>query len=85
MLVCPGHRTVAIAMRDGPAAGLALVDDLWARGELESYHWAHSVRADLYRRLGKTAEARAAYQEALALTQLAPDRRFLEKRLRELG
>jgi RNA polymerase sigma-70 factor (ECF subfamily) len=79
------NRAVAIAMRDGPDAGLAIVDDILARGELESYQWVHSVRADLYRRLGKTAEARAAYQAALTLTRLAPERRFLEKRLQELG
>jgi RNA polymerase sigma-70 factor (ECF subfamily) len=79
------NRAVAVAMRDGPGAGLMIVDDILARGELESYQWAHSVRADLYRRLGKTAEARAAYQEALTLTRLAPERRFLEKRLQELG
>ena len=78
------NRAVAIAMRDGPAAGLALVDDILARGELETYQWAHSVRADLYRRLGKTVEARAAYQEALALTRLVPERRFLERRISEL-
>ena len=78
------NRAVAIAMRDGPAAGLALVDDILARGELETYQWAHSVRADLYRRLGKTGEARAAYQEALALTRLVPERRFLERRISEL-
>jgi RNA polymerase sigma-70 factor, ECF subfamily len=79
------NRAVAVAMRDGPAAGLALVDDIVARGELDAYHLVYSVRADLYRRLGKTAEARRAYQEALALTQLAPERRFLEKRLKELS
>jgi len=76
---------VAVAMRDGPAAGLAMVDDILARGELESYQWVHSVRADLYRRLGKKNEARAAYQEALTLTRLAPERRFLEMRLQELA
>lgn len=79
------NRAVAVCMREGPAAGLALVDDIFARGELETYHLAHSVRADFFRRLGKTAEARAAYQQALALTQLAPERRFLEKRLSELS
>jgi RNA polymerase sigma-70 factor (ECF subfamily) len=78
------NRAVAVAMRDGPVAGLAIVEDILARGELESYQWAHSVRADLYRRLGKTAEARAAYQDALTRTRLAPERRFLEKRLQEL-
>ena len=79
------NRAVAVAMRDGPAAGLALVESLLARGELMGYHLAHSARADLCRRLGKTDEARASYTRALALTQQAPERRFLEKRLRELS
>jgi len=79
------NRAVAVAMRDGPAAGLALVDNILARGDLEDYHLTHSVRADFYRRLGKIAEARAAYHQALALTKLAPERRFLERRLRELA
>ncbi|WP_035602962.1 RNA polymerase sigma factor [Haloferula sp. BvORR071] len=78
------NRAVAVAMFDGPAAGLSLIDAILARGELADYHWVHSVRADLYRRLGKVAEARAAYGKALALTQQEPERRFLEKRLREL-
>jgi len=71
-------------MKDGPSAGLELVDDILARGELEDYHLTHSVRADFYRRLGKMAEARAAYHQALALTQQTPERQFLEKRLQEL-
>lgn len=79
------NRAVAIAMRDGPAAGLALVDSLLERGGLADYHLAHSVRADLYRRLGKRDEARTAYERALMLAQQEPERRFLEKRLRELG
>jgi RNA polymerase sigma-70 factor (ECF subfamily) len=79
------NRAIAIAMRDGPAAGLALVDDLFARGELDRYRWAHSVRADLLRRLGRRDEARATYKEALALTEAVPERRFLEKRLNELS
>lgn len=79
------NRAVAIAMRDGPAAGLTLVDDLLARGELDRYPWIYSVRADLLRRLGQKDAARKAYQEAIALTQLAPERRFLEKRIRELS
>ena len=78
------NRAVAIAMRDGPAAGLALVDDLLARGELDGYHLMHAVRADLCRRLGKTEEARTAYHQALALAKQEPERRFLETRLREL-
>ena len=72
-------------MRDGPAAGLALVDALLARGELDGYHLAHSARADLCRRLGRPAEARVSYERALALAQQGPERRFLEGRLRELG
>ena len=71
-------------MRDGPAAGLALIDAILARGDLADYHLAHSARADLCRRLGRTAEARASYERALALTQQEPERRFLERRLREL-
>jgi len=72
-------------MRDGPEAGLRLIDAILARGELDDYHLAHSARADLCRRLGKSAEARSSYEKALALTQQEPERRFLEKRLRELG
>jgi RNA polymerase sigma-70 factor (ECF subfamily) len=79
------NRAVAVAMRDGPAAGLALVEALLARGELENYHLAHAVRADFYRRLDNPAEARAAYRRALELTQLEPERRFLERRLAELA
>jgi RNA polymerase sigma-70 factor (ECF subfamily) len=79
------NRAVAVAMRDGPEAGLALIDAIFARGELTDYHLAHSARADLCRRLDKRAEARSSYERALALTQLEPERRFLEKRLRELG
>jgi RNA polymerase sigma-70 factor (ECF subfamily) len=78
------NRAVAVAMRDGPAAGLALIDAILARGDLEDYHLAHSARADLCRRLGRTAEARAAYERALGLTRQEPERRFLERRLREL-
>ena len=78
------NRAAALAMRDGPAAGLARVDALLARGELADYHLAHSARADLLRRLGHTAEARAAYGRALALARQEPERRFLERRLREL-
>jgi len=79
------NRAAAIAMRDGPEAGLALVDDLLARGELNAYHHAHAVKADLCRRLGKADEARAAYERALELVRQAPERRFLERRLKELG
>lgn len=78
------NRAVAVAMRDGPAAGLTLVDAILARGELTGYHLAHSARADFHRRLGHHAEARHAYEQALALTQQEPERRFLEKRLAEL-
>ena len=77
------NRAVAVAMCDGPAAGLALVDALLARDELAEYQFAHSARADLCRRLGRIPEARAAYERALALTQQEPERRFLEGRLRE--
>jgi RNA polymerase sigma-70 factor, ECF subfamily len=79
------NRAVAIAMRDGPAAGLALVDDLLARGDLAEYRLAHAARADLCRRLGRPTEARAAYRRALALTQLEPERQFLQRRLAELA
>jgi RNA polymerase sigma-70 factor, ECF subfamily len=79
------NRAVALAMRDGPAAGLEIVDDLEARGVLDNYHLLYSVRADLYRRLGKVNEARAAYQQALSYTRQEPERRFLEKRLIELS
>jgi RNA polymerase sigma-70 factor (ECF subfamily) len=78
------NRAVAVAMRDGPAAGLALIDAILARGDLADYHLAHSARADLCRRLGRTAEARVSYERALALTRQEPERRFLERRLREL-
>jgi RNA polymerase sigma-70 factor (ECF subfamily) len=78
------NRAVAVAMRDGPAAGLALVDELLARGELAAYHLAHSARADLCRRLGRSAEARAGYERALSLALQEPERRFLARRLAEL-
>jgi RNA polymerase sigma-70 factor (ECF subfamily) len=79
------NRAVAIAMRDGAAAGLPAIDALLARGELTDYHLAHSARADLCRRLGRDAEARASYERALQLTRQETERRFLERRLRELG
>jgi RNA polymerase sigma-70 factor (ECF subfamily) len=75
---------VAVAMRDGPAAGLSLIDALLARGDLGHYHLAHAARADLCRRLGRTAEARAAYERALVLTRQETERRFLQRRLAEL-
>lgn len=79
------NRAVAVAMCDGPLAGLALVDALLADGQLADYHLAHAARADLCRRLGRADEARAAYTRALALTQQEPERRFLERCLRELA
>jgi RNA polymerase sigma-70 factor (ECF subfamily) len=79
------NRAAALAMRDGPAAGLALIDAILARGELADYHLAHSARADLLRRLGRTAEARDAYERALALARQEPERRFIERRMEELA
>lgn len=78
------NRAVAVAMRDGPAGGLTLINAILARGELENYHLAHAARADLLRRLGRTAEARISYERALSLTQQEPERRFLRRRLSEL-
>ncbi|HEY5861674.1 MAG TPA: RNA polymerase sigma factor, partial [Casimicrobiaceae bacterium] len=78
------NRAVGVAMRDGPAAGLALVDDLLVRGDLDDYRLVHAARADMCRRLGRTADARTSYQRALDLTRQAPERRFLERRLAEL-
>ena len=78
------NRAVAVAMRDGPRAGLTLIDAILARGDLTEYRLAHAARADLCRRLDRTADARAAYERALSLTLLEPERRFLERRLREL-
>jgi RNA polymerase sigma-70 factor, ECF subfamily len=78
------NRAAAIAMRDGPEAGLAIIDSLLSRGELTDYHLAHSARAELCRRLGRHQEARGAYQRALALTQQEPERCFLQRRLAEL-
>jgi RNA polymerase sigma-70 factor (ECF subfamily) len=79
------NRAAAVAMRDGPAAGLALIDAILGRGDLQEYYLAHSARADLCRRLGRVEEARVAYRRALELTRQEPERRFLEGRLRELG
>ncbi|HEY7191702.1 MAG TPA: RNA polymerase sigma factor [Vicinamibacterales bacterium] len=78
------NRAAAIAMRDGPEAGLMLIDALLAAGDLDDYHLAHSARADLCRRLGRLADARASYERALRLTRQEPERRFIEKRLREV-
>jgi RNA polymerase sigma-70 factor (ECF subfamily) len=78
------NRAVAVAMRDGPQVGLVLVDAVLARGELGEYRLAHAARADLCRRLGRVDQARAAYERALTLTQQAPERRFIERRLAEL-
>jgi RNA polymerase sigma-70 factor (ECF subfamily) len=75
------NRAAAIAMRDGPAAGLALIDALLARGELADYHLAHGARAELCRRLGRIGEARAAYERALSLARQLPERQFLERQL----
>ena len=78
------NRAVALAMRDGPQAGLALIEELLGRGELADYHLAHAARADFHRRLGQHAAARDAYQRALQLAQQGPDRQFLEQRLQAL-
>jgi RNA polymerase sigma-70 factor (ECF subfamily) len=79
------NRAVAVAMRDGPLAGLEQIDAILARGDLAAYHLAHAARADLCRRLGRIAEARSSYERAAALAKQEPERRFLAKRLRELG
>ncbi len=79
------NRAVAVAMRDGPAAGLSLIDAILARGDLANYHLTHAARADFCRRLGLTAEARTSYERALGLAQQEPERRFLARRLAELG
>jgi RNA polymerase sigma-70 factor (ECF subfamily) len=78
------NRAAAVAMRDGPLAGLGLIDAILARGDLGNYHLAHAARADLCRRLGRTADARVSYERALSLTQQEPERRFLTRRLGEL-
>jgi len=78
------NRAVAIAERDGPAAGLTHIDALLEHGELANYYLAHSARAELYRRLGRTAEARASYEKALVLTRQEPERQFLQERIRQL-
>jgi RNA polymerase sigma-70 factor, ECF subfamily len=78
------NRAVAIAERDGPEAGLALIDSVLEHGEMANYYLAHSARADMYRRLGRTAEARSSYEKALELTQQEPERQFLQERIRQL-
>jgi RNA polymerase sigma-70 factor (ECF subfamily) len=78
------NRAVAVGMRGGPAAGLVLIDTILERGDLQDYHLAHAARADLCRRLGRTAEARASYERAIALARQEPERRFLQRRLAEL-
>jgi RNA polymerase sigma-70 factor (ECF subfamily) len=72
-------------MRDGPQIGLALIDAVLAHGELANYYLAHAARADMCRRLGRTAEARSSYEKALSLTQQEPERKFLQERLRQLN
>jgi RNA polymerase sigma-70 factor, ECF subfamily len=78
------NRAVAVAMRDGPAAGVALIDEIFARGDLLDYRLAHAARADLCRRLGRATEARVSYERAIKLTKQDPERRFLERQLRQL-
>ena len=79
------NRAVAVAMRDGPDAGLAAVDAILDRGELRDYRLAHAARAEFCRRLGRSSDARAAYLRALALTRQEPERRFLERRIAEIA
>jgi RNA polymerase sigma-70 factor (ECF subfamily) len=79
------NRAVAVAMRDGPQVGLDLIDAILARGELADYHLSHAARADLCRRLGRLSDAQESYHKALALARQEPERRFLQRRLRELG
>jgi RNA polymerase sigma-70 factor, ECF subfamily len=78
------NRAVAIAMRDGPEVGLTRIDAVLEHGGLANYYLAHSARADMYRRLGRTAEARSSYEKALALTHQEPERQFLQERIRQL-
>jgi len=79
------NRAVAVAMRDGPLAGLERIDAILERGDLGDYHLAHSARAEMCRRLGRTEQARISYRRALDLTRQEPERRLLERRLAELG
>jgi RNA polymerase sigma-70 factor (ECF subfamily) len=78
------NRAVAVAMRDGAEAGLTLIEEILERGDLRNYHLAHSTRAELYRRLGRTGEARVCYEAAIELTKQEPERRFLQRRLEEI-
>ena len=78
------NRAVALAMRDGPAAALKIIEEILAEGELADYHLAHAARADLCRRLGRKADARSSYEHALSLARQAPERRFLAQRIAEL-
>ncbi len=78
------NRAVAVAMRDGPAAGLSLIDAILGRGDLGEYHLAHAARADMLRRLDRREESRQAYERALALAQQEPERRFLRMRLGQI-
>src|SRR5206468_4247785 len=79
------NRAVAVGMRDGPLAGLVLIENILNRGDLDNYHLAHSARAELCRRLGKIEDARVSYKRALTLAQQEPERRFLERRLAKLS
>jgi RNA polymerase sigma-70 factor (ECF subfamily) len=79
------NRAVAVAMLEGPEAGLRLIDAILARGDLTDYHLAHSAQADLNRRLGRIDAAHAAYRRALSLVKQEPERRFIERRLAELS
>jgi RNA polymerase sigma-70 factor (ECF subfamily) len=78
------NRAVAVAMRDGAEAGLTLIDAILERGDLRDYRLAHAARAELCRRLDRTAAARASYERALALSRQEPERRFLQRRIAEL-
>ncbi|HXX62701.1 MAG TPA: RNA polymerase subunit sigma-24, partial [Bacteroidota bacterium] len=79
------NRAVAVAMRDDPEAGLRLIDGILSRGELTDYHLAHSAQGELLRRLGRLKEAELSYRRALELARQGPEKRFLEKRLRQLS
>jgi RNA polymerase sigma-70 factor (ECF subfamily) len=79
------NRAVAVAMRDGPLEGLRIVDTILDRGDLQDYHLAHATRADLCRRLNRTAESRISYEQAIRLATQGPERRFLERRLKEMA
>ena len=79
------NRAVAVAMRDGPEAGLRLIDAILTRGDLSDYHLVYSARAELCRRIGRNEDAKASYERALSLVHLEPEKRFLAKRMKELG